>query len=518
MFYSLLKLEAKSLAPDEKVVVGGSSFRLFVIWDGRGSLWLDRLEYSVSKEECILASPDMLVTLSNGSTTGLHYYELSFRQEKSTGMTPTMEIPLYAIGPLQSQPFAQVLKYIAELLERDETSEFQLFRKHVRFQELLLFLLEQNQEEYRETGSLLAVERTIKELQTKYTEPYSLEQLAKQAKIGAWQYRQLFKKLTGSNPKEYITKLRIDRAKELLFVSNSSLEHIAQTVGYQDVYYFTRTFTKVTGMSPRKYLQVKRSHLRIIAFSHLGDIMALGIKPIGAELGLVQWLNQKYTRGIEGITCDSTGLKRAAELKPDLIIVNAFMEQKFVDGLKKIAPTISLELRSNMLHNMKQVAKLLGKEAEARSWLANYKREAKLIKEQIGDTIGKKETAIFYHVVNGKIYVYRPSEVPVIYQVLGFDVPYALKKLMLTSSSRLFIPVEDFSHYTADRIFIVHGRMDGAQETYKQIVQSAEWSSLPAVRRHQVYYFPDSWTLDGTIALSWQLDGIIELLETGERY
>lgn len=463
----------------------------------------------------MLASPDMTMTISNGSTTGLRYYELTFQPIRSTEAAPTMAIPSSSIGPLQCQPFAQLLEYIADLLPRQMTGEFQLFKKHVRFQELLLFLLEQNQEEYREQGSLLAVERTIKELQTKYKEPFSLEQLAKQAKLGVWQYRQLFKKLTGSNPKEYITKLRIDRAKELLFVSDRPLEHIAQTVGYQDVYYFTRIFTKVAGVSPRQYLQIKRSRLRIIAFSHLGDIMALGIKPIGAELGLIRWLDPKYTSGMEGIARDSTGLKRAAELQPDLIIVNAFIEPELIEDLKKIAPTLSLELKSNMLHNMKHVAKLLGKEAEAKAWMADYKGKARQIKEQLqaSEMIGKKETAVFYHVVNERIYVYKPNEVPVIYQVLGFDIPYALKKRMLTSSSRLFIPIEEFPQYKADRIFIVHGRMDGAKETYKRIMESVEWSLLPAVRNGKVHKFPDSWTLDGTIALSWQLDGIVELME-----
>jgi len=66
----------------------------------------------------------------------------------------------------------------------------------------------------------------------------------------------LFKKSTGLSPGEYLTKVRIDRAKSLM-LSNPDLmvKEIAGMVGFKDAYYFSKTFKKETGMWPTEFLK-----------------------------------------------------------------------------------------------------------------------------------------------------------------------------------------------------------------------------------------------------------------------
>jgi YesN/AraC family two-component response regulator len=63
----------------------------------------------------------------------------------------------------------------------------------------------------------------------------------------------LFKKYTGSSPIEYVTKLRMDRAKHLLMNSTMPISCIAEEVGYADPLYFIRMFTRKTGVPPKKF-------------------------------------------------------------------------------------------------------------------------------------------------------------------------------------------------------------------------------------------------------------------------
>ena len=55
------------------------------------------------------------------------------------------------------------------------------------------------------------------------------------------------------NFSDYIASLRIQRAKELLRDESLSIQEIAEIVGYNDYFYFTKVFKKVEGISPSKY-------------------------------------------------------------------------------------------------------------------------------------------------------------------------------------------------------------------------------------------------------------------------
>lgn len=63
----------------------------------------------------------------------------------------------------------------------------------------------------------------------------------------------LYKKHTGSTINQSITTLRIDKAKELLKSPGLRLYDVANDVGYLDGKYFTKVFTKTTGISPKQY-------------------------------------------------------------------------------------------------------------------------------------------------------------------------------------------------------------------------------------------------------------------------
>jgi len=362
--------------------------------------------------------------------------------------------------------------------------------------------------------SVLAVQRTIASLQTTYSEPLSIEQLAKQANLGIWQYRQLFKRITGSNPNDYITGLRMKRAQELLLVTQDRLSDIARSVGYEDEYYFIRRFRSMVGQAPRQYIRRKRAGgLKVVALSHLGDLLALRACPAVAEEGLLQGIGLGEAEGIAGIAPDEAGWAQLERLQPDLILTNAYTGAVWVDKLQSLAPVVALNTGQGMFAQLNEVAQLLGKQREEKIWLAQYGARALAVREQCRSWIGKRETAVFVHVVCEQLYVYRPEEAPVLYDVLGLEAPAALERLIRSKgASRLFIPVSRLAELEADHLFIAVGRMEGAQATWERLRRSASWRSLPAVQGQRVYRMQYPWTLDGSIALEWQLNGIVELL------
>lgn len=64
---------------------------------------------------------------------------------------------------------------------------------------------------------------------------------------------QLFKKEAGITFVHYITQKRVDDAKNLLVTTQKPLADIALDVGFNDTFYFIKTFKKFVGMTPGQY-------------------------------------------------------------------------------------------------------------------------------------------------------------------------------------------------------------------------------------------------------------------------
>jgi AraC-like DNA-binding protein len=64
-----------------------------------------------------------------------------------------------------------------------------------------------------------------------------------------------FRAVTGFSVVEYVKRLRMARARQLLITSELSVAEVATDVGYADPFYFSRQFRAVTGLSPRSYRQ-----------------------------------------------------------------------------------------------------------------------------------------------------------------------------------------------------------------------------------------------------------------------
>jgi two-component system response regulator YesN len=92
-----------------------------------------------------------------------------------------------------------------------------------------------------------------------YSEPITLEQLAKVFFVSKEYLSKVFKLEYGLNVTDYILHLRMDKAREWLKDENIPIKTVAEMAGYEDVSYFYRVFKKHFGIAPgemRKNIQV----------------------------------------------------------------------------------------------------------------------------------------------------------------------------------------------------------------------------------------------------------------------
>lgn len=90
-------------------------------------------------------------------------------------------------------------------------------------------------------------------IQKNYMKPITLKEVSLVAGFNDTYFSSLFKKESGLNFLEYLSEIRMNKAKELLRESNYSVADICERVGYMDLKHFTKSFKKYTGLNPNEF-------------------------------------------------------------------------------------------------------------------------------------------------------------------------------------------------------------------------------------------------------------------------
>lgn len=78
-------------------------------------------------------------------------------------------------------------------------------------------------------------------------------ELAALSGVSTRYFNELFSVFFGVSPKEYIIRMQLDTAKNMLVSTNTSISEIADTCGFGDVYYFSKVFHKEIGETPSAF-------------------------------------------------------------------------------------------------------------------------------------------------------------------------------------------------------------------------------------------------------------------------
>lgn len=97
------------------------------------------------------------------------------------------------------------------------------------------------------------IDDLIKFIRSNFKSNLTLDYLSAYVHLSPAYLSRYFKKCTGINISDFITKTRIDRAKQILKTSNYSIQDISEFCGYKDMSNFQRVFKKNVGMSASQY-------------------------------------------------------------------------------------------------------------------------------------------------------------------------------------------------------------------------------------------------------------------------
>lgn len=128
------------------------------------------------------------------------------------------------------------------------------------FYQLLVELLSENSQNERTISGKQFVEQIDTFFQEHLDQSLSLQELSEQMNVSKVYLCKVFKKHKNVTPMDYFNHLKLERAKELLIqFPNMPLREITEKIGFSNLYYFSKVFKRVVGLTPTEYRTQKQS-------------------------------------------------------------------------------------------------------------------------------------------------------------------------------------------------------------------------------------------------------------------
>ena len=291
---SLLHLQEvgslQAIHPHTSTRTNLTSFLCFVVLSGNGALTYEGTTYELSAGDCVFIDCRKAYSHSTGynagsKNTSVNIDRMAARVNETTCEKDTANPhtnPSTSLWSLQwchfYAPFLPAIyeKYkerggspvfhpdsltsfttiLTDLYTLASSSDYiRDMRINESLSALLTLLMEQSWHPESKTVSRKRLELVeIKNyLDEHYTEKIVLDDLAERYYINKYYLTKIFKETYDSTINRYIIAKRITRAKQLLRFTDMTVDEIGAAVGMGDANYFSRTFRKVEGISPREY-------------------------------------------------------------------------------------------------------------------------------------------------------------------------------------------------------------------------------------------------------------------------
>jgi AraC-like DNA-binding protein len=232
-------------------------FDLWFVWAGRGRMRLDRGEIALAPGTCVWMRPGHRYEAEQDATErlGVNFIHFTLRR-------PGRDLPLSAFTPPFEVLRTPQVEFVDGLMRRVIELNAEPAAGEVAAT-LFGALLMELAREHAAAGSgraagtdlhhrdvMLRVAAQIRENPGRVP---PIAELARTAGYSVDHFSRVFLKVTGRRPQDYAIEARIGRARQLLGESDLTIGMIAEALGFQDIFYFSRQFRRQTGQTPTEF-------------------------------------------------------------------------------------------------------------------------------------------------------------------------------------------------------------------------------------------------------------------------
>ena len=183
---------------------------------------------------------------------------------------------------------------------------------------------------------------------------------------------------------------------------------------------------------------------------------------------------------------DTMDIEGILELHPDLIIISG-VQEKMYEQLKKIAPTLMVELaQTDWRQDVNTFARMMQQEDRAASWLKSSDEKAKKAGAAVRKANGEDTTYLALLASGGQLFVFDAAGIgSVLYEDMGLKKPANMPRQ--DSISLPVISYEGLADLDADHLIVV-----GTDADMKALKKNSIYKSMQAVKNNRVLELPSS--------------------------
>jgi len=239
-----------------------------------------------------------------------------------------------------------------------------------------------------------------------------------------------------------------------------------------------------------------------------GDLLALGIKPIGVmKNGTQGTIVEEKLKDVEDVGFPLS-LEKSIELAPDLIIFSNSDEAQY-ESIAKVASTVTFDTFAPIQDRMRTLGEMLGKKEEAEAWIADHTAKSQAMWQKLRDAgVKAEETATVFTMYPGnRLFVMAGAGLPqFLYDNGGFKVPDSVQQVIDDGMGFVEISLEALPEYAGDRIFVLTPIDPDAVKSTNELTESGVWKGLPAVKNGYVYTFEIAKASSDALSREWLVE------------
>ncbi|WP_249899489.1 helix-turn-helix domain-containing protein [Paenibacillus sp. PK3_47] len=353
-----------------------------------------------------------------------------------------------------------------------------------------------------------------------YHEPLTIGQLAGMAGLKPKYFGDLFKKTYGQSAMDYLTDLRMSRAKQYLQESDYLLREIAERVGYSDEFYFSRKFKKEFGMPPTAFVRQQKRRIAVTSAAGTGQLLALDIIPAAAPLDS-KWTffyyNQYYAEIGTHLRVDlmdqATEMDKLIRSRPDAIIGHEALSAEWRESLCRNVQTLFIpEEQDRWDIQLYEIAVFFGRKRQYNEWMQKHKRKAEMVKRELAAEVGD-DTCLVLRFSRNQLYLYSNRGIrDTLFGELGLQPAYAQNGMLYNEP----VTLDEIQRMNPQRLMMIICPDSVTRMHWLSLQHSGSWRSLDAVMNNEMYQLPsDPWFEYSATAIDRMLEEIL-LMFTGK--
>lgn len=250
---------------------------------------------------------------------------------------------------------------------------------------------------------------------------------------------------------------------------------------------------------------------RIVADWYYGELLALGVRPVGYP----EYLLSEYPYvGAEGTEGFAESTEQIIEMEPDLII------STWDDSYKeysKIAPSVLLKLNNGLIDKMRVLGELVNRQEEAEKWISSFEEKLAKAQQRLADEAPADTTVTILSIFQKdvKVYGYRNMGGDVLYNLLQVKPPEKVREMFEDKDAWNYaVSFEELPEIAGTHIILTAYDAEGTgRETLEQLEQSQIWQGLDAVKNnrvHKIAYY--DLFFDDPIAVEHQIEMLTDMI------